>query len=295
MVDWSDGERAYRYPFGRGRYGLPESRRARAGTEDWGTQAWRRSGRKLNMRRGLDTLKRNPAVDGRRSWPLIDSFGRQLAIIERQPDRWELRDPATEATIYTAWTLDPRQLEVQGRGCMINDELEARHAFVAFRATDRSGLAQGASIVPYQLRAFIDRSALLVKNQRGQRIRRAIDDYDTGCGGSELRPAAARPLPDPGFRSEEGFLGEDGKQRSYATYNAKLPFGGAIYFSVNTTGVHGGGIARGVARGGDPFEPVDGFGYADPNVAEDQAPLASWMYGRLAGTRMWGWVPLRYG
>src|SRR5439155_14666618 len=115
--------------------------------------------------------------------------------------------------------------------------------------------------------------ALPVRNRDGQVIRRAIDRYDTGSGGSDLAVAGIDVLRDPGFGSEEGFLGEDGKQRSYATYNAKPPFGGAMHFSVNTTGVHGGGIARGVARAGDAFEHLDSFGYADPNVAEGD-PIA---------------------
>jgi hypothetical protein len=292
MIEWTVATRPYPYPFGEGEHGLPESRRALAGTSDLGTAEWARRGRKLNMRRALDTLARNAHLDGRRSWPLLDSFGREIALIERHADHWELSDPASGETVFVDHRLDPRQLEVQGRGCMIDDELERSHALIAFRALDRGGLVGGASIVPFRLRAFVNRAALPLRNSEGRPIRRAIDRYDTGSGGSTITAGAPDLLRDPGFSSDEGFLGEDGKQRSYATYNAKPPFRGAMYFSVNTTGVHGGGIARGVARAGDQFELLDRFGYGDPNVAAGE-PIATWVYGRLVGTRMFGWVPAR--
>jgi hypothetical protein len=271
---------------------LPESREALAGTLDRGKAALKQLDRKLNMRRRVHTLRPNPELNGRRTWPLLDSFGRQIALIERHANHWELRDPAGERTLFTDRTRNREQIEVQGRGCMISDELEAMHALVAFRALDRSGLPPGASIVPFQLRAFIHRSALPAKNREGKRIRAAIDNYTTGSGGSQLGAAVPQSLADPGFASRERFLGEDGKKRSYATYNAKSPFGGAMYFCVNTTGVHGGGIVRGVARAGDPFEQLDRFGYADPNLV-DGDPLTRWIYGRLVGTRMFGWIPVR--
>jgi hypothetical protein len=291
--DWQDGGTPYPYPFGLGEYGLPESRCARSGTEDLGTQAWARERRYLNMRRRFDALEPNPDAGGRASWPVVDSFGRPLATIERAIDSWVLSHPETEARLYADSSLDPGKLEVQGRGCMVDDDLEEGYALVAFHAADRSGLRPGESLVGYGLRAFIPRAALPKRNARGQRIRADVDDYDAGCGGSDLPPGAPAPLEDPGFASSERFLGEDGIARSYATYNAKAPFEGAIYFSVNTTGVHGGGIARGVARAGDLFEPVDEFDYPDPNHSPDLPPLAKWTYGRLAQTRMWGWVPVR--
>lgn len=286
MIEWTIATRPYPYPFGQGEHGLPESRSAIGGTADLGTAEWARRGRRLNMRRALDTLARNPKLDGRRRWPLLDSFGRTIALIERHADHWELSNPTTGQTIFIDRTLDRRQIEVQGRGCMLDDELERSHALVAFRALDRAALPAGASIVPFRLRAFVDRSAL------SGTIRRAVDDYDVGSGGSAIRAGTPGALRDPGFSSDEAFVGEDGKLRTYATYDAKPPFHGAIYFSVNTTGVHGGGIVRGVARGGDAFERLDEFGYADPNVADGE-PLAIWVYGRLSGTRMFGWVPLR--
>jgi hypothetical protein len=289
VIEWTIAARQYPYPFGPGEHGLPESRSAVHGTSDLGTAEWARRGRRLNMRRALDTLARNPERDGRRSWPLLDSFGRTIALIERHADSWELSDPATGQAVFIDRSLDRRQIEVQGRGCMVDDELERSHALVAFRALDRAALPAGASIVPFRLRAFVDRSALPAP------VRHDVDDYDAGSGGSALTAGTPGELRDPGFNSDEGFLGEDGKQRTYATYNAKPPFHGAIYFSVNTTGVHGGGIVRGVARAGDAFEPLDEFGYADPNVSDGGEPLATWVYGRLGGTRMFGWVPVRTG
>lgn len=292
MIEWTIATRPYPYPFGQGAHGLPESRSAIGGTADLGTAEWARRGRRLNMRRALDTLAPNPELEGRRRWPLLDSFGRTIALIERHADHWELSDPATGQTIFADRTLDRRQIEVQGRGCMLGDELERSHALVAFRPLDRAALPAGASIVPFRLRAFVNRSALPAQNSDGRPIRGAVDNFDAGSGGSAITSGTSHVLRDPGFSSEDGFVGEDGKQRSYATYNAKHPFGGAMYFSINTTGVHGGGIARGVARAGDAFERLDEFGYADPNVADGE-PLVTWLYGRLVGTRMFGWVPVR--
>jgi hypothetical protein len=286
VIEWTIATRPYPYPFGQGAHGLPESRNAIGGTSDLGTAEWARRRRKLNMRRTLDTLARNPDLDGRQKWPLLDSFGRRIALIERQADRWELSDPASGHIVFVDHSLDRRQIEVQGRGCMVDDELERSHALIAFRALDRTALPPGASIVPFRLRAFVDRLAL------PEPVRRVVDEYDAGSGGSAVTAGTPDVVRDPGFSSGEGFLGEDGKQRTYATYNAKPPFGGAMYFSVNTTGVHGGGIARGVARAGDAFERLDEFGYADPNVADGE-PLATWVYGRLSGTRMFGWLPVR--
>jgi hypothetical protein len=291
--DWTDGARPYPYPF-RGRANnLPDCRQGRAGTQDLGRDAWIQRGRRLNMRRSLDFLEGNPDENGREYWPLVDSLGRRLAILERHSNRWDLHDPDTGRTIYSDSSRDSDQLLVQGRGGMRTEALMRAHALIAFRANDRRRLPRGASIVPFQLRAFISRRALPPRNRRGQAIRSAVGRYDVGTGGSTLRPAGSDRLRDPGFAAVDRFVGEDGLRRTYATYNAKAPFGGAIYLLVNTPGVHGGGIVRGVVRVGDSFERADGFDYCDPNVPSGSPAIARWSYGRLSGTRLWGWIPAR--
>jgi len=124
----------------------------------------------------------------------------------------------------------------------------SRHALVAFNALDRSTLPAGATIVPFQLRAFLPRDALPATNESGAAIRGEVD-----------------------------------------LYNAN-----ARYFVIDSTGVGGGGIVRGVMRAGDPVAGRDGFGYCDPNHLRSLArPAATWRYGSVAGTRMAGWFAAR--
>jgi hypothetical protein len=82
--------------------------------------------------------------------------------------------------------------------------------------------------------------------------------------------------------------------RTYATYNVKRRYRGARYLLVNTTGVHGGGIVRGVLRADDPVSVVDALGYCDPNAVGGE-PVATWSLVRLPGTRLEGWLPNRCG
>ncbi len=291
MSTWSDAEKPY--PFSLRTHDLPETRFARRRTEDLGTAAWAVRGRYLHMRRPLDFLQGNPSARGRQRWRLRDSLGRVLAVVEKHSNRWDVHDPETNDLIFSDYSLKANQLEVQGIGCMADEALEASHALVAFRATDRRSLGEDESIVPFQLRAFIPRVALPVRNRRDQPVRLNLARYDVGCGGSELPRRPAIRIGSPGFDSrEDRFMGEDGRRRTYATYNGKAPYGGAIYVLANTTGVHGGGIVRGVAREGDVFEPIDGFDYCDPNVAAGE-PRTRWTYGRVARSRLHGWLPTR--
>ena len=292
-TDWPQAGTPYPYPFSDASFGLPDSRTGRAGVLDAGTQALARAGRRINMRLTLDTLERNPEEGGRRRWTLVDSLGRELAVIEQHRDRWELSEPQDGPVIYRDMRRSRGHLLVQGRGCMVDDQLEERHALVAFNAGDRSTIPPGASIIPYRLRAFIDRRALPPRIGLA-RVRGAVDGFAAGCGESPAGEGVLTTLEDPGFGHAERFLGTDGRARTYATYNAKRPYGGAIYLSINTTGVHGGGIVRGVARAGDELELLDEIGYCDPNAASG-TPVAGWIYGRVAGTRLAGWVPERCG
>ena len=291
--EWPDGLSPYPYPFHGVEFDLPECRLGARGTADHGTHAL--LPHRINMRRPLGSLEPNPAEGGRVRWALVDSFGRSLAVLERHADRWETTAPDTGTVIYRDRTLSTRQFTVQGRGCMVSDELESRHALVAFDARDRTGLGPGDTIVPFQLRAFIDRAALPEQNEAGQPIRAVVDDYSAGCGAS---PAVGEPpaaLPDTDYDSDrEQFYGQDGLARTYATYNVKHRYRNARYFLIDTTGVGGGGIVRGVVRAEDPVAAMDGFAYCDPNRLRSlPVPVATWTYGQVAGTRMSGWFPRR--
>ncbi|MBA2580158.1 MAG: hypothetical protein H0V03_04835, partial [Thermoleophilaceae bacterium] len=291
--EWSDGLAAYPYGFQGVEFNLSECRLGARGTADVGTHAL--LPRRINMRRALGFLEPSPAAGGRVRWPLVDSFGRPLAVLERHADRWETTDPDTGTVIYRDFTLSRQQLTVQGRGCMVDDALESTHALVAFNALDRSTLPAGATIVPFQLRAFLPRDALPAINESGAAIRGEVDLYNAGCGLAPPAPSSPEAVGDPNFDSnEEQFYGQDGIARSYATYNVKHKYANARYFVIDSTGVGGGGIVRGVVRAGDPVGGRDGFGYCDSNHLRSLArPVATWRYGSVAGTRMAGWFAAR--
>src|SRR4051794_375300 len=151
---------------------LPRAREGRNGSQDLSIDAWRSQGRELNLRLPLPGLEPNPEDGGRRRWPMVDSLGRPLLVLEDGGRRFVTSDPDTGAVIHE----DRRAaLSLQGRGAMADSELEARSALVAFDARDRSDLPAGASIVPYRLRAFVDRQAL-PRRSGLHAIRGKVDD-----------------------------------------------------------------------------------------------------------------------
>jgi Carboxypeptidase regulatory-like domain len=284
-----NGTTVYPYPFDAslGAWDLPECREPASDrrTRDYGAVL-----PDPTMQRSLSTFEPNPAQGGRLRWSLLDSFGRSLAILERYSDRWVVTDPETGALVYTDTTLDSDELVVQGRGCMANDTLQSTYALVAFDANDRSTIPTGTSIVPYRIRAFIDQHALPAD------VQSSLDSYNAGCGDAFGRiPAAAATVHDPTYDSNtEKYYGEDGVARTYSNYNVKAPYKNARYFIINSTGVHGGGIVRGVVQAQDSVGQSDRFDYCDPNyVSSLSAPVADWLYGQIGATRMWGWLPLR--
>ncbi|HEX8854165.1 MAG TPA: hypothetical protein VF752_01090 [Thermoleophilaceae bacterium] len=269
---------------------LERQRAGPNGASDLSIDVWRSRGRELNLRMPFPGLEQNPDDGGRRRWPMLDSLGRTLALLEQDADGLVTTDPETGREIHRERT---GRLSLQGRGAMADGALESSQALVAFDARDRSELAPGASIVPFRIRAFVSRDAL-PRRVGFSRVRAKVDTARTDRGECDLTPLSRVPLQDPGFRSDERFVGEDGRARTYATYSAKRPYGGAMYICVNTTGVHGGGIVRAVAREGDEVDVLDELPEPDSNAASG-TPLACWRFLRLAGTSICGWVPARAG
>jgi hypothetical protein len=269
---------------------LARSRSGRNGAEDLSIDIWRSRSQELNLRLAVPGLEPNPEEGGSPRWQMLDSFGRPLLVLEQSGGQFVASDPSSGAAIHTD---RQAQLSLQGRGAMTDPDLEARCALVAFDARDRSDLPPGGSIVPYRIRAFVDRGAL-PRFSGLRRIRGQVDRAVTGSGESDLPALDSFPLSDPGFRHDERFVGEDGRARTYATYSAKGPYAGATYLTVNTTGVHGGGIVRAVARVGDELELLDEIPAPDSN-AEGGTPIARWRFVRLAGTRICGWLPQHVG
>src|SRR3954470_22054822 len=254
--DWASGTTAFTYE----NFDLPECRLGVASLRDYGTQALELEGTQINMRRNLDRLLPNPTEKRQPiHWPLVDSFGRTLAYVTRESDHWSTWNLKNHE-IYRDYSLDADQFTVQGRGCMTSDSLESQYALVAFAANDRSTIPAGASVVPYQIRAFIDRRALPAANAAGEPIRSVVDAYRAGCGAPVPGAAAATSVADPNYDSNaEQYYGEDGRARTYATYNDKPLYQNARYFVINSTGVHGGGIVRGVVQGRDLVAQADRF------------------------------------
>jgi hypothetical protein len=117
--------------------------------------------------------------------------------------------------------------------------------------------------------------------------------YDAG-GNNESDLPVEVPVthPNPAWLPTEQFYGEDGVKRTLETYNQKGNYWNCRYFLVCTTGVHGGGIVRGVYRDTDKVMYADDFGYNDPNALA-AGTKATWRYGRVDKSNMWGWFSTR--
>jgi hypothetical protein len=69
----------------------------------------------------------------------------------------------------------------------------------------------------------------------------------------------------------------------------------------STTGIEGGGIVRAIVPANSKFVELDHFAYRDPNVLctrvapgrVEAASVVQWMYVRIVGTSIEGWVPFR--
>jgi hypothetical protein len=229
-------------------------------------------GRKLNLRRDFTALA--PNSQGERSWQLKDSLNTVIARVTTTPGSVTVKGTSGSVTE----PVKPHHLELQGRGAMVTDALEDDHALVAINMGD----------LRFRVRGFLPRRALPEKNHRGQAIRSVVDAADTGNGGSKLS-TVAEPIIDQEFKWWEEFEGSDGIERSYTTYAARPACGNAIYFMVNTTGVRGGGIVRGVTRAGREVQFADHTSPLDPN----SQVRVFWRYVRIGDSRMWGWLPVR--
>lgn len=252
---------------------LPNRRNGIRGSADVGSHV---IGRKLHARKPFASLKPNPRYGRRRLWPLRDSRGRLIVYIEQHSTRWDMHETPDGPPIYMDRSMDDDQLELQGRGAMTRRDWESRYALVGFAANY-------GDFMRYRLKGFIQRAAL------PDRLAAIVDDYDAGHGSCRLSPESISPLPDPGFDSgRDKFEGTDGIRRTYATYNAHVH--NAIYVCVNTTGVRGGGVVRGVLRAGQSVRWLDRMGEPDPNSIPGSAQVR-WHYVCREG--IGGWVAQR--
>lgn len=282
---WTNGYAPYPYPYPNGhgsRTDLPECRSMANGTRE--TYA------DLSLDLGLGGLKPNPAQNNRVKWPFVDSLGNVIYTVEKGASRWVVRAP--DGTLLGIdKKLDRDQFILQGRGCMINDRLEATRTLMAFRFGQggKEGvdyfLYNGATKGQLALRAFVANRA--VDSAYWDDVQRV----GTGCGGSGRPILNYATFSNPNF-SGERFVGEDDKARSYRTYNAH--YGGAIYVLARSTGLHGGGIVRAVVRAGHSTTVAiqDYYAYCDPNVPSGSRAVAGWWYGAIVHTRIFGYMPV---
>lgn len=277
MAEWNSRTEPYPYPWGGQGRNMPNSRVGRRGTVDAGLHVlnW-----KAHARRDFQELRPNPRYERRRIWPVVDSLGRRICWVELHSNRWDIHLNPDGPPVYADYKPDEHQFELQGRGAMKTAALERRHALVSFNANS------GDDFWKWRFRGFISRNALPIKNNRGQKIRSVVDDYDTKGGGSRLAVSETINYPDPAFGPDERFYGTDGIRRSYSTYNIRHGLGEIYYLMMNTTGVRGGGIVRAVLRAADALEVQDWIAYSDPN---GMSPVR-WRYCRVRGVPISGWT-----
>lgn len=296
---------------------LPSCRIGLRGTED-------RTSRKASS--FFEDLK---PIDGQRSYVLRDTFDRPVVTLEwkeespiaRLPNRWGWY-------VGPKWAGRDaeRAFEVQGNACKlkavpvpitVNGQVITTYQWVrdpqyvmiaynpALGTTDRKSRPNQTTALRF--RAFIDRRALpgwanMVANR-----------YDFGCGSSALTPMIPQmQLGSYFFKSGYGprrqyivgqYFGESASPMDllpgetkihnnmpYNAYNPKPQFNNSVYTMINSTGVAGGGMVRGVARAGaDRFTLLDEMTYCDPNytlrnmlLKRHGRRVSKWSYFELA-------------
>lgn len=296
---------------------LPSCRVGRRGTED---RTSRKAGRFFKTPR---------VVDGKRSYLLRDTFDRPVATIswtrkspiKRLPNRWGWYVNNKWAGRYAR-----RAFEVQGNACKLrlvsSNQLingvpttvhqwvpDTNYVMIAFNPALGSPNRKWRPNQTRKLRvrAFIDRRAL------PSWANRAANRHNFGCGSSTLGPIIPQMrLGAYHFKSGYGprrqyivgqYFGESaspldllpGEKKihnniPYYSYNPKPQFHNAVYAMINTTGIAGGGMVRGIARANsDRFTLLDEMSYCDPNYTLRRMLLrrhgkrvSKWRYFELA-------------
>ncbi len=315
---------------------LPSCRIGTRGTEDRTT---RKVGRYFESLQPIDGIYSFPIVDsfGR---ALTTLHWEAHSLIRRHPERWgwyvDAKWAGHDAT---------RAFEVQGSACKlavlpettmsgepstpvttyrwIRDPNYVMVAFNPVLGSPNRRYRPGRTSA-LKVRGFVDRRAL-----PDWLVVESID-HDFGCGQTALEPLLTpQVVGDHAFKSGYGpgrayivgqYYGESVVQKEllpgekpthnnmpYNVYNPKPQFGNATYTMINTTGVAGGGMVRGIVRAGaDQLTLYDEIGYCDPNYtlrnmllrrngrrvskwnyfeladfARENAPTVRWVYGAI--------------
>ncbi|MBJ7457799.1 MAG: hypothetical protein JHD02_01290 [Thermoleophilaceae bacterium] len=273
---------------------LPSCRVGRFGTED---RAAHKAGKYFEM---LEP------IDGQRVYEFKDTFDRHIATLEWKdespvsyhPSRWgwyiDGKWAGREAT---------RAFEAQSKACKLMTVPVAgtdaagqpvttyqwvrdpRYVMVSF-APNLGAPGRGATpkgVKNLRVRAFLDRRAIPPE------LISIADGYDQGCGESALPPRLEEQTLkafyfDSGFGPNNSYLrgyyfgespttiltlpGESKLRNTYPlnVYNPRPHYNDATYAVVNTTGVAGGGIVRGIVQSTrDRLTLYDEMRYCDPN------------------------------
>lgn len=244
-------------------------------------------GAEVTITNRLRGLAPNPAADGRREWPLIDSLGQPMGSISAT-DRGSMRLTDTAGKVYLV-----AQANSRGRGCAADPRQDRTHFLIQVVAL--KARASGTQ-------AFVDQAAIDRTTAAGEEAYRDLVGQvggGTGCGPARPERGAVRPLRDPNVHPAAHARLGNGDWNTVSEYDAKPEFGNVVYFMSNTTDVHAGGMTRGMVKVGTPVATVDTFGSCDPN--SDGTLL--WRYVAIrtgAGTshpplrdRLFGWIPAR--
>ncbi|HEY5197124.1 MAG TPA: hypothetical protein VIJ51_08870 [Solirubrobacteraceae bacterium] len=264
-------------------YHIADCRVAEHGTPDLSRAAWRALfGEEVTISARVDGLAPNPAAAGASTWPLVDSLGQPIGLLEATPaGRFTL--VGLGGTPYHA-----SQVNVRGHGCAASPTQSAAFPLVQVIA----GKAPSGGT-----QAFIDGSALGTSSAADIAALKAFTTQlggGTGCGPAGREISGPRPLANPAVGASAHARLSNGALNTVTEYDAKPAFGNVVYFSSNTTEVSVGGVARGMVRVGTPAAKVDTFTSCDPN--SDGTLI--WRYWSIhtanpANPRLYGWIPGR--
>jgi hypothetical protein len=298
---------------------LPSCRVGRRGTEDRSSRKVARSFETLTPIDGLRSYVLADSFDR----PITTIHWEDVSLVNRHPERWGWyvgeKWAGHDAT---------RAFQVQGSACKLRLQADMtvagdppavvtsyrwvrdpNYAMIAFNPALGSpgGRARPGRTSALRVRGFVDRRALPGwANELASR-------YDFGCGSNAL--TAIQPPQVLGayfFHSGYGpgrqymvdeYFGESATQlvllpgetqvrnnMPYSAYNPKPQFGNATYAMINTTGIAGGGMVRGIMRAAmDEFTLYDEMSYCDPNytlrhmlLKRNGRRVSKWDYFELA-------------
>jgi hypothetical protein len=262
-------------------YRIADCRVAEHGTPDLSRTAWRAlHGEEVTISSPVDGLAANPAAAGSMAWPLVDSLGKPIGLLDATPaGRFTL--VGLNGTGYHATSVNLR-----GHGCASSATQSADFPLVQIIA----GKAPSGGT-----QAFIDEAALATSSSADTAALNAFTTQlggGTGCGPPGREISGLRPLANPDVGPSAHARLSNGQLNTVTEYDAKPAFGNVVYFMSNTTEVSVGGVARGMVRVGTPVAKVDTFTSCDPN---SDATLI-WRYwsihtGNPANPRLYGWIP----